>query len=62
VRRAGVARKRSITPRWRSWIIPIPLQVPWKKAVMITTAGARKSTYDVVSNPGRSTMRLKSWL
>ena len=42
-RRAGETRKRSITPRSRSLMIPMPLQPAEKRAVMAMMPGTRKS-------------------
>jgi hypothetical protein len=43
LRRAGVARKRSITPRSMSVTIDMPAHVPAKNAFMTTTPGRKKS-------------------
>ena len=43
-RRAGETRKRSITPRSRSLMMPIPLQPAEKRAVITTMPGTRKLT------------------
>ena len=41
LRRSGETSRRSTTPRLRSSIVAMPFQPPEKKAVMITTPGAR---------------------
>ena len=50
-RLAGVARNRSITPRSRSVIMPIPLQLAPKNACITTIPGARKVMYECVPKP-----------
>lgn len=62
LRRAGVARNRSITPRSRSVTVASPDHVPAKNAVITTTPGRKKSRYESVPKPPSSVTRVSSWL
>ena len=56
----GDIRNRSTTPRSMSEIMLMPPQPAPKRAVIMTTPGARNWMYEVEWKPGISTTRLNS--